>query len=166
MNIYCLFCEKYQCDFLVTLCQTLFPCRAIYPKQVQHIRQKGGGYKDVVHDLLPGYVFLYFEEEKPDMSRLLRLNGVIRCLSDTDRQRELTGDDAAFALNLLNNNGIIGKTRVYQEGDRIQISSGAFEGLAARIIKVDRRTSRMQIEIPFARQMVKTWVEYELVTPE
>ena len=34
------------------------------------------------------------------------------------------------------------------------------------ILKVDRRASRMQIEIPFARRIVKTWVEYEIISPE
>ena len=48
----------------------------------------------------------------------------------------------------------------------IRIAGGAFEGVSARILKVERRLSRMQIEIPFARQQVKTWVEYEIVEPE
>ena len=46
------------------------------------------------------------------------------------------------------------------------MTGGAFSGVTARILKVERRLSRMQIEIPFARQLVKTWVEYEIVEPE
>ena len=106
-----------------------------------------------------------FEEEKPEIAAFRRMNGVIRCLSDTEKRYELAGDDEAFALALLKKDGVIGRTQVYQEGDRIRIAEGAFEGLESRILKVDRRHTRMQIEIPFNRQMIKTWVEYEIVEP-
>ena len=61
---------------------------------------------------------------------------------------------------------MIGKTRVYQEGDRIRLCEGAFSGVTAEILKVDRRNMRMLIELPFARTVAKTWVEYETVAKE
>ncbi len=67
-----------------------------------------------------------------------------------EKQYELTGSDEAFALMLLRQNGIIGKTQVYQEGQMIRICEGAYEGIETRILKVNRRNMRMQIEIPFA----------------
>ncbi len=164
MFIYCLFCETEKCDAVARSAELFFPCRAISPKQVQHTWSKGS-MVDRYHDLLPGYVFLYFETEKQEGPAFRRLNGVIRCLSDTEKRYELTGDDEAFALALLKKDGVLGKTRVYQEGDRIRIAEGAFEGLESRILKVDHRHSRMQIEIPFNKQMIKTWVEYEIVEP-
>ena len=121
---------------------------------------------DRVRDLLPGYVFLYFEDEKAEPDALSSLQGVIRCLSDTDHGFELTGSDEAFAMALLDKGGVIGKTQVYREGDRIRICKGAFAGVAAEIRKVDHRASRMMIEIPFAHRKIKTWVEYEIVEPE
>ena len=113
----------------------------------------------------PTYAPLYFEDEddKPTITELWRMHGVIRCLSDSDRNYELKGNDEAFALTLLKSDGVIGKTQVYREGDRIRICDGAFEGLETRIVKVDHRGSRMMIEIPFAKQLVRTWVEYEIV---
>ena len=60
----------------------------------------------------------------------------------------------------------IKKTEVYQEGDRIRIREGVFEGLSTSILKVDRRCKRMLIEIPLIRQPVRTWVEYEIVERE
>ncbi len=164
MFIYCLFCETEKCDAIARSAEAFFACRAISPKQVQHTWVKGQPV-DRQHDLLPGYVFLYFEEEKPEITAFRRMNGVIRCLSDTEKRYELAGDDEAFALALLKKDGVIGRTQVYQEGDRIRIAEGAFEGVESRILKVDRRHTRMQIEIPFNRQMIKTWVEYEIVEP-
>lgn len=139
--------------------------KALRPKQIQHTWAKGGGTRDTVNDLMPGYVFLYCSE-KADVTVLNTLQGVIRCLSSTAGEYELTGQDEQFALMLLEKDGVIGKTRVYREGQRIKIAGGAFEGVTAKILKVERRLSRMQIEIPFASQMVKTWVEYEIVEPE
>ena len=64
---------------------------------------------------------------------------------------------------LLKKDGVIGKTKVYQEGQMIRICEGAYEGVETKILKVNRRNMRMQIEIPFASQKIKTWVEYEMV---
>ena len=43
------------------------------------------------------------------------------------------------------------------------IIKGVFEGVETKILKVNRRNMRMQIEIPFAGRPVRTWVEYEVV---
>ena len=48
------------------------------------------------------------------------MDSVLRCLRDSAGRYELTGNDEEFALMLLEKNGIIGKTMVYQEGDRIR----------------------------------------------
>ena len=63
-------------------------------------------------------------------------------------------------------NGCGGKTKVYQEGQRIRICQGAYEGVETKILKVNRQKGRMQIEIPFANMSIKTWVEFEIVTDE
>ena len=60
---------------------------------------------------------------------------------------------------------VIGKTKVYEEGQRIRVCEGVYEGVETRILKVNRQKSRMQIEIPFADRLVRTWVEYEIVKP-
>ncbi|MBQ6961931.1 MAG: hypothetical protein IJQ33_05005 [Clostridia bacterium] len=162
MYTYCLFCETGKCDYVARALMQKISCRAIYPKQVQHTWAKGK-MVDIVHDLLPGYVFLYVEDNPLDIALLRNVQGVIRCLSSQDRQFELTGSDEQFALMLLEKDGVIGKTKVYEEGQMIRICQGAFEGMETKILKVNRRNMRMQIEIPFASQKIKTWVEYEIV---
>ncbi len=163
MHAYCLFCETGKCEAVAAAAMQRLGCRAISPKQVQHTWFRGK-MVDVQHDLLPGYVFLYADGEPLDIACLRGLQGVIRCLCNPDGCFELAGDDERFALMLLHKGGVIGKTPVYQEGQRIQICRGAYEGLETRILKVDHRNARMQIEIPFAQILVKTWVEYEIVS--
>ena len=48
----------------------------------------------------------------------------------------------------------------------LEIREDAFRGANVRILKVDHRAARMQIEIRFAREPVRTWVEYEIAEPE
>ena len=161
MFVYCLFCATEKSGVIARTAEERFHCRAISPRQVQHTWSKGKMI-DRENDLLPGYVFLYCQEKSENPAAFRTLNGVIRCLCDTAGQYELAGQDEQFALMLLSKDGIIGKTSVYQEGQRIHICKGAFEGLETKILKVNRRNHRIQIEIPFAMRPVKTWVEYEI----
>ena len=161
MRIYCLFCETAKCEQVATVAEREFGCIAISLKQIQHT-WLNGKMVDIVHDLLPGYVLLYLEEAPLDARRIQSIQGVIRCLHTTDGQYELRGSDEQFALMLLDKNGVIGKTKVFQEGQRIRICEGSYEGLETRILKVNRQKHRMQIEIPFANMTVRTWVEFEI----
>lgn len=173
MIIYCLFCEPGKGEYVCRSATALFDCRAIYPKQIQHRRKdaekspnKRNGqfeeYRNVERPLLPGYVFLYFEDNPPTIWRLNRMDDVIRCLSNSSGNFELTGNDEAFALMLLEKNGIFGKTMVYQEGDRIHICEGAFKNIPAKILKVDHRNNIMQIEIIVMNRRITAWLEYEV----
>lgn len=162
MVVYCLFCETEKCENIRKAMEDVFECRALYPKQMQHTWSRGQ-MVNIERALLPGYVFLYFDEEYPEVTHFRRIYGVIRCLRDTSRQYPLCGNSKAFAEMLLQQDGQIGKTPVYEEGQRIRICEGAFAGLESTILKVDRRASRMQVEIPFAGRNVKTWLEYEIV---
>ena len=65
---------------------------------------------------------------------------------------------------ILEKNGVIGKTKVYREGQMIRVCQGAYAGLETKILKVNPRNMRMQIEIPFANMYIRTWVEYEVVS--
>ena len=123
MHTYCLFCETGKCDSVAALAMQRLSCRAIYPKQVQHT-WSGGKMVDIEHDLLPGYVFLYLEDEPLNPTSLFSIQGVIRCLCTHDQRYELTGGDEQFALMLLRKDGVIGKTPVYQEGQMIRIREG------------------------------------------
>ena len=163
MNTYCIFCETVKAGAVARAIESLFDCRAISPLQVQHMRVKGK-MTDVRRDLLPGYVFLYFEEGEPDMARLRYIDGYLKCLSDYHGNYRLVGSDEAFALMLYDNGGVLGKTKVYEVNQIIRVCEGVYKGVQAQVLKVDRRNMRMQIELPFAGRSVKTWVEYEIVS--
>ena len=162
MKVYCLFCETIRCGYVARSIERVFGFRAISPKQVQHTWSEGR-MVDIEHDLLPGYVFVYLEDGTLDISRLRSIQGVIRCLTASGSGYELSGSDEQFAMMLYHSGGIIGRTKVYREGQMIRICKGVFEGVETKILKVNRHKSRMQIELPFAHMLVRTWVQYEIV---
>ena len=121
MYTYCLFCETNKTGYVSRAVSEMTGCRTICPKQIQHTWAKGGGTRDMVNDLMPGYIFLYYED-KADISLLHSVQGVIRCLSSTAGEYELTGQDEQFALMLLEKDGVIGRTKVYREGQMIRMT--------------------------------------------
>ncbi len=164
MYTYCFFCVTAKCRYIACEIKAILGCRVISPKQVQHTWSKGE-MTDRLRDLLPGYLLLYSETPlSPERIMTCRyLPGVLRCLRTKEQSFELAGNDEAFAMMLLRQDGVIGKTLVYEENQMIRLTEGAFSGLQAKILKVDHRAHRMQIEIPFVKQLVKTWVEYQIV---
>jgi transcription antitermination factor NusG len=159
---YCIFCETVKCGYVAKTAMLKLGCTAISPKRIQHT-WSDGKMVDIERSLLPGYVFLYSEGAPLDIAAVRSIHGVVRCLCSTDGQFELAGNDEQFALMLLEKDGVIGKTRVYEEGQMIRICRGVYKGIETRILKVNRQKKRMLIEIPFANMSVRTWVEYEIV---
>ena len=162
MYTYCLHCESGKAKYVAAAIRALSPdCRALIPRQIQHT-WKAGKMVDRVRDLIPGYLFLYSENRLP-MENVRYLDSVIRVLRSSDASYELYGPDEAFALLLLEKNGILGKTMVLRENDVLTLPPDLFGGADARIVKVDRRAHRMKVSIRFARQEITTWLEYEIL---
>ncbi len=164
MYTYCIFCETASCVFLAKIAEAILPCRAIQPKQVQH-RLKKGKVNDVVRDLMPGYIFLYFKEDPfPDVMRMQTIPGVHRFLGDGDSSYVLTGADERFAMMIHEKNGLMGKMEVYEEGNILRLYKSDFDVYDIQILKVDRRKCRMKIQFEFADSFVTTWVEFVIRT--
>ena len=160
MYTYCLFCESGKSDYVAYAARCSFGCRTLSAKQIQHTWSKGK-MVNRVRELFPGYLFLY-SDTPMEMSYCLRLDGVIRGLHTPGGKYELRGSDEAFAQLLRETKGVIGKTRVIRTGGRLEISPDAFKGVDVRILKVDHRASRMQVEFVFIHEHIRTWLEYEI----
>lgn len=61
MYTYCVFCETVRCDYVARTAEQTLHCKSVSPKQVQHTWFQGK-MVDVLHDLFPGYVFMYTDE--------------------------------------------------------------------------------------------------------
>ena len=163
MYVYCLFCDTNKCNYVVHAATQLMPCEASSPKQVQHTYVASTHrMMDRLHQLLPGYVFLYAPEPL-NITDIRQIPDVIRVIRNQDDTYELAGPDEAFAMMVYHRNGVLGKTEVYEDDGILKIKDGVFAGVKAFIRKVDRRNHRMLVEISVLDQVVKTWLEYDIV---
>ena len=160
MYVYCLFCETSRCARVAQIAELIQPCRAISPITVQHILKKGK-VLDIERSFLPGYVFVYYDEQPgPQLFKLRRIPGVYDLIGDRDNDYCLAGRDESFALRILQTNGVIGGMAVYEENQVLHLVSSDLDELDVMILKVDRRKHRMKIQLTFANNQVSTWVEY------
>ena len=161
MNAYCIFCDTVNRGKIAGIIARNYDYRVITPKIVQR-KWVGKTPLEVVHDFLPGYIFLYAEEPIENFIKLLRIDGVFRVLGQRENGNRLRGSDLGFAEMLLNCDGTIGILKTYREGDRVKLAHGALGGIEGEIIKLDRR-GRAEVQYAFDGVTYKVWVGYEII---
>ena len=162
MHVYCLFCQTQRCAVIARFIENDLHCRAIAPKIIQR-KWVGKTPFEVVHDYLPGYIFLYAETPLENIHRYYKVDGILRCLSDRDHAFELYGDDLKFANMLYEMNGTIGILKTYQEGETVKLCKGPLAGFEGEIVRLDRRRGRCQVRFMFEHQEQMVWVGYEMM---
>lgn len=87
----------------------------------------------------------------------------ISILTYSDGDWQLYGDDEAYAKWIFQNEGLIGLSRVYRVGDRIQIVDGPLKDLEGHITRVDRRNKSGQVSIVFGGKTIKIWLGFNYI---
>ena len=162
MHAYCIFCQTQKTEQIADAIEKILHIRCINAKIIQRYWRKGRQ-ELRVHDYLPGYLFLYSEEPLEAYQDIARLQGVIRRLGSEDADYELTGSDYEFARMLYELDGTIGILKTVQVGDKVDLVRGLYQGFSGRIIRVDRRKGRCQIEFEFDGTVQNVWVGYEMI---
>ena len=111
------------------------------------------------HDSLPGYLFLYTEDE--ELPRF-GISGIIRCLGNGP----LVDQDLAFAEMLYKRNGIIGIIPLIKEGERCRINDPAWEDIHGTVTKMDHGRKRCCVEYEFDKVKRQIWVGYEIIVKD
>lgn len=115
--------------------------------------------------LFPGYLF-FKADESFDVKSLFSREDVFRVLRDSDGHWRLCGEDKAFAQALFEQNGVIGLSKAYFEGDRIRIVDGMLKIYEDRILRVNRRSRTAQVSVGMAGEEATVWLGYELLDGE
>ena len=89
VHAYCLHCETQRCGTIAELLRRNYGYYSFSPQIIQRKWVKGKQTEES-HDWLPGYLFLYTEEQ---IQPRFDISGIIRCLGNS----ELSGQDLAFA---------------------------------------------------------------------
>ena len=146
MYTYCLFCETGRCDHVAKSIMRKISCRALYPKQVQHTWSKGK-MVDIIHDLLPGYVFW----ETDNLSRIQDIKkeeGFIGFLPNDNGIKPLSAKDTELVTSFLQYGRVIPILNVeFDVNDRIVIVDGMFKGMEGYISDVNRSNKRINFAV-------------------
>ena len=154
---YCLFCETQRCRLIAEFITRRYGYKCFSPQVIQRKWIKGIPMEER-HDWLPGYVFLYTNEE---ITPRFDISGIIRCLGNGG----LIGNDLTFAEMLFHRNGILGQVSLLQEGDHCFVADPSWKGIQGTVIKMDRGRKRCCLEFSFDGIRRTIWVGYELLEP-
>ena len=160
MFAYCLFCQTQRCARIAQLLEIRGMSRAFSPQILQRQRVKGENLKRYV-DLLPGYVFVFSEEQLTDYSVLFGIDGVIRKVGQADEWYELKGTDREFALSLLEKDGVVGGMRIVKAGDEVTLDDPLFANSSGKVTQIDYRKERARVDFVFRGIACHTWISLE-----
>jgi transcription antitermination factor NusG len=137
---------------------------AIAPvKTLQEKRQ--GHWEQHEQIMLPGYLFLYSEQEMP-FDLCAKVDNLYRALEYAKGMRILTGSDEEYAQWIYRHQGKIGTSKVaIQEGQSIQVIDGPLFDCLGTIIKLDKHKRRALVSFSFDGQKRIVSISAECVLP-
>lgn len=139
---------------------------ALFPQRLKAVLS-GGVWSLVPFPLLPGYVFVYSNEERAAYYGFSGVRYILRTLTYADtRQDVLIGRDREFADWLWEWNGCVGALKVLKIGDRVEIADDAFRKLGGRITRIDRRRKAVRITFEPMSLFREIWLAYEWIEGE
>jgi transcription antitermination factor NusG len=148
MKTYCVFCRtgaEYQVSKLIG--QIHQEIQVIVPVRILQERCRGI-WEERKKPLIPGYVFL-FVEETVTFDYVRRILDVYKVLDYGVGVRELLGADFEYAKWIHVHHGVIGPSKILEEGEEIKILEGPLCNCVGKIVKLDRRKKRAWVEFDF-----------------
>ena len=136
----------------------------LYPQRQIMVRKQGKNAATLV-DVLPGYIMCYCPDEIEFPAWDIKaVNGVFRILKNPDGTYCLRNGDERFAIAVFHAGGVLKPVKVdYEEGGKVVIKEGVFKDLNARIVSVDKRKSRLTLEIVFDGNVTRLNLSMEAV---
>ena len=164
--VYCLHCQTFRCRRIAELLERKEETLRAFSPQVVNRQRKSNQLEDHVFDLFPGYVFLYVREALKDLLFFANIDGIIRILGDENKMSGLQGQDADFARNLLEKDGIIRKITALKEGGTIRIRDPLFENHPCVVERIDYRKQRAKIRFQFDGKEWGAWVSCDIINED
>ena len=161
MFCYCVACQVDRCAQVAYMLEARGVLRAFSPQVLQH-RAKEGRLEENYQDLLPGYVFVYSENELTNLWGFRDIEGINRWLRTLSGRYELELDDFDFAMNLYDKNGILGKVKMVKIGDEMTVDDPVFRHVHGTVGKIDWRKKRARVDFIFHGMPCSIWTACEL----
>ena len=162
MSYGCLFCMTGKEQSVVERIQTSCPdVRATTMRQLKYRTCKKVKTQEE-EIMFPGYVFFEAPSSmKPSIE--FPTQNVIRVLSMDSGIWQLQGEDERFVRWIFQYDGLLGFSKAYKEGDRIQIISGPLKDMEGKIKRVDKRGMSGQVILAFNGKDISVWLGFELI---
>ena len=127
----------------------------------KQMRLKSG--KEYFEAFFPGYVFLETEETRePILREVAKEKEFLRFLPSNKEIEPLNEKDKHIVSTILSFGSTIGILPVtFDEGDKIVIQSGVFKGFSGRVVAVNKRNKRVNIELEFMNSAKIVGLTYE-----
>ena len=161
----CIFCRTGNEQRLVRSIQRDYPEIRALAAAKKRMRRQGKMLIEEQVPLFPGYIFFCADSGFAPRN-LIYKEDVFRILHDSRGFWQLTDEDADFARALFEQNGVIGLSKAYYEGDRIRIVEGMLKMYEGRILRVNHRSHTAQVCVGVAGQEVTVWLGFELIDKE
>lgn len=150
MDSYCVFCatgrEKSAVE-QINNCFSNDTLKAILPRKI--VRQKRKKRIERLETIIiPGYAFIYSDKYE-EISNIKKIKGIYKLLTYGDGSQKLIGSDAAYAMWVYNNRGLIDISEVIVVGSIVEVVSGPLTECMGKIIWVDRKKSKALIAFDF-----------------
>ena len=159
-HIYCLFCRSGSERQLARELEIRFPrISAIAAMQEKH-KYINGRYEIDRRSFLPGYLFLYTNEEI-DVLSIHRMDKAYKVLGDGHEIAELRGRDRVFAEWIWKNGGEIGISRLRIKEDGFEVVSGPLQHFLKEIVKIDKHTRNALVRMDFLEEQREIWLAFE-----
>lgn len=148
MKAYCIFCKTgSEHTIAKNINKVLTNFEAVVPTKVLQ-EKRNGKWQEHKQILLPGYVFLYGEQEMNSSLRDKVFN-VYNILQYETGARELIGSDYKYAMWVYGNNGSIATSKVLTEGNTVKVIDGPLLDGLGTIVRLDKHKRRAWVEIDF-----------------
>lgn len=118
--------------------------KALVPKRRMRER-KEGCWQERIRPLFPGYVLLNGQISNRIYNLISDIPGVIKLLKDTDGPQEIHENEIGVLLRLISDNEIIGWSKVYVQGEKVEVVDGPLFGLEGYIKAVNKRKGRVKV---------------------
>lgn len=161
----CIFCRTGNEVQLARSLQREHPEIRVLSASKVRMRRQGKMLIEEQVSLFPGYLFFRAADDF-DIRPLIYREDVFCILHDSRGDWHLKGEDESFARSLFEQNGVIGLSKAYYEGDRIRIVEGMLKQYEGRILRVNRRSHTAQVCVGVAGQEVTVWLGFELIDKE
>lgn len=129
----------------------------------KRMRLKSG--KEYYEAFFPGYVFLESLESDPaKLAALSKGKGFIRFLPSSRTISPLHGKDLAVLNTILKFGSTVGIVPVtFNNEDRVIITDGPFKDFSGKVVAVNKRNRRINIQIDFMDGVRVVGLSYEVV---